>query len=425
MIIFQSIEFMACFIEALLGILVNAKTLSGERLKSKDNIIASFAIAFFIWFINQFWIFSVIVTIFGIIGIVISSKIIYKTKSFDSIALTILYLLLVYIIDFLSMALFGLAIKNTQFASVVTTELSYARMCYLILDKTFLIVVYLILKNKCLAKTEIPILKFGIGVILVGVQVAILVENTYKHIDTETFYLWLFLLFLVLTIIYLAIQVMIYVKNNDRMVMALERNDLLADNYKKTIENYKKDQIFYHDLKNQFVVIKNYLKNEDFYKAEEYVEQLSFVEIFTLQQRTGIDVLDILIEYKKKEAEAKKIHMDIITNPINLKLAESEIVALFGNLLDNAIEACNKIEDDIKWIRVVIRRKQNMTFIKISNSYGESPIYNENNLKSLKKYKRMHGLGVTSMKIIVEKYDGNIDIDYNSEKFTVMISFFN
>ena len=37
----------------------------------------------------------------------------------------------------------------------------------------------------------------------------------------------------------------------------------------------------------------------------------------------------------------------------------------------------------------------------------------------------MHGLGMTSMKMIVEKYEGNIEVDYDSENFTVMISFFN
>ena len=167
------------------------------------------------------------------------------------------------------------------------------------------------------------------------------------------------------------------------------------------------------------------MKNRDFDEAKEYVEQLNSAEMQSPKQRTRISVLDILIEYKRKEAKAHKIHMDIIADFIELKLTEREIVALFGNLFDNAIEACSKIQDDSKWIRVVIRRVQEMIFIKIANSYIEQPILDENKFVSIKKGKRMHGLGMTSMKMIVEKYEGNIEVDYDSENFTVMISFFN
>ena len=425
MIIFQTAEFLASFIEALLGISINAKTLDGERFKMKDNIIASLIIAFVIWSMHQFGIYSVIVTIVGIMGIVIGSHMIYKTKIFDSVALTVVYLLLVYIIEFFSMALLGVAVNDTQFANKVTSELSHIRVCYLVLDKAFLSIIYFILEKRCLIKMKIPMRKLCVGIILAGVQVYALIKNTYAHIDSNTFFVWFYLLLLVLAVLYLAIQIMSYVQNNDRLVMALKRNVLLANNYKNEIQRYQHEQIFYHDIKHQFLVLKNYLKNRDFDKAQEYAEQLNSAEMKIPKQRTRISVLDMLIDYKKKEAEAHKIHMDIIADAIELKLTECEVVALFGNLFDNAIEACSKIQDDSKWIRVVIRRVQEMIFIKIANSYIEQPILDENKFVSIKKGKRMHGLGMTSMKMIVEKYEGNIEVDYDSENFTVMISFFN
>ena len=425
MIIFQTAEFLASFIEALLGISINAKTLGGERFKMKDNIIASLIIAFVIWSMHQFGIYSVIVTIVGIMGIVIGSHMIYKTKIFDSVALTVVYLLLVYIIEFFSMALLGVAVNDTQFANKVTSELSHIRVCYLVLDKAFLSIIYFILEKRCLIKMKIPMRKLCVGIILAGVQVYALIKNTYAHIDSNTFFVWFYLLLLVLAVLYLAIQIMSYVQNNDRLVMALKRNVLLANNYKNEIQRYQHEQIFYHDIKHQFLVLKNYLKNRDFDKAQEYAEQLNSAEMKIPKQRTRISVLDMLIDYKKKEAEAHKIHMDIIADAIELKLTECEVVALFGNLFDNAIEACSKIQDDSKWIRVVIRRVQEMTFIKISNANKEQPLLDEYKFVSIKKEKRMHGLGMTSMKMIVEKYEGNIEVDYDSENFTVMISFFN
>lgn len=309
MIAFQITEFLASFIEALLGIAINAKMLDGEEFKVKDNITASFIIAITIWFINQFWIFSALATVAGIAGIVISSRIIYKIKIFDSIAFTAVYLLLVYTIDFLSMAFIGVMVKDTQFANVVVSELSYVRVCFLMLAKVFLCLVYVILEKSCLTKIQIPARKLCIGVILAWVQVAVLVKNTFAHIDSDTFFIWLLLFLLVLTIVYLVIQIMSYIENNDQMRMAMDLNTLLADNYEKAIKQYRNEQIFYHDVKNQFLILKNYLKNGEFNKAEDYVEQLGFVELQTLKHRTGIDALDILLEYKKKEAQERHIHM--------------------------------------------------------------------------------------------------------------------
>lgn len=425
MIIFQVIEFLAAFVESLLGISINAKILDGEKYKIKDNIIASFIIAFSIWILNQIWIFSVAVTVIGLIGIVISSCLIYKIKIIDSVALTGVYLLLVYIIDFLSITLFGVIIKDTQFAVAVTAELSYLRMCCLILDKAFLCAVYLFLEKKCLTKIQVPMMKLCVGIILTGVLTSVLIENTYSHIDPDTFLVWLFFLLLVMAVIYLSLQIMSYIQRHDRMAMAMERNVILANNYKKAIKQYKNEQFFYHDLKNQFLVIENYMRNKNYDKAEEYIEKLSSAEMQLPKQRTGIEVLDVLLEYKKREAEGQGIHVDIVAETIGLRLTEQEIIALFGNLFDNAIEASSRVEGNIKWICLAIRKMQEMTFIKISNSYKDSPVLEQDEFISIKSDKRMHGLGMTSMQMIVEKYDGNMELDYDSENFTAVISFFN
>lgn len=424
MIIFQIMEFLATFVEILVGISTNAKILD-ERYKVKDNIIASFIIAFFVWILNQIWIFSVSVTVIGLIGIVISSCLIYKIKLIDSAALTGVYLLIVYIIDFLSITLFGVITKDTQFAVAVTEDLSYLRLYCLIFGKIFLCVVYLFLERKCMTKIRVPMMRLCIGAILTGVLTYILIENTYAHIDSDTFLLWSLFLLLVMAVIYLSIQVMLYIQKSNRMAMAVERNAILADNYKKAIKQYENEQLFYHDLKNQFLVIENYMRNKNFDKAEEYIEKLSFAHMQLPKQRTGIEVLDVLLEYKKREAERQGIHVEIVAEAIRLKLTEQETIALFGNLLDNAIEASSKVQGNIKWIRLAVRKIQEMIFIKISNSYKDSPVLKQDKFLSIKSDKRMHGLGMTSMQMIVEKYDGYMEADYDSENFTVVISFFN
>lgn len=424
MMLLQITEYLVTLIEVLLGLSVNSKVFDTKTCKMKETVMVSVLIAFVAWILNQFWFFSIIVTIFGLVGIALSSHLIYKIKIVDSIALTVVYLLLVYIIDFLSISLFGVVVKDTQFANVVTSRLSYMRLCYLIFDKTLLCIIYVVLERKYLAKIEIPMRKLGVGIILTGTLVYILVKRTLAHIDSDIFLVWLLFLLLVMAVLYLAIQVISYIQSHDRMAMAMERNALLADSYKKAIRQYQSEQIFYHDLKNQFLIIENYMKNRNFDKAEAYIERLSSTKVQLPRQRTGIEVLDILMEYKKREAEEQGIQIEISAEIVGLRLTEGEIVALFGNLFDNAIEACSKVEGDGKWIRVIIRRMQEMTFVKISNAYKGQPVFEAEHFRSSKNDKRMHGLGMTSMRMIVDQYEGHMDVWVDCDAFTVVISFF-
>ena len=85
MIIFQTVEFAASFVEAMIGILISIKVLGEENIRIRDNIIASFIVAIVIWIINQYKIFSILATIFGVISIAACTCLIYKKKIFDSL----------------------------------------------------------------------------------------------------------------------------------------------------------------------------------------------------------------------------------------------------------------------------------------------------------------------------------------------------
>ena len=206
---------------------------------------------------------------------------------------------------------------------------------------------------------------------------------------------------------------------------AIEKNDLLVTHYQSIIENYYRNQSFYHDLKNQYLIIHNYLKNGEYEKAKEYMGNLKCInEIEAAGKWTGIDPLDILLTCKKIEAERFHIEVTIIAEHIDFKLSEQEIISLVGNLFDNGIEACKKAEGDKKWIQIIIRKVREMTFIKVVNTYKEEPRVQEGRFLTEKKNKAVHGFGIASIKLVVEKYKGNFDVSYDDGIFSVVISFF-
>ena len=192
------------------------------------------------------------------------------------------------------------------------------------------------------------------------------------------------------------------------------------------IKDYQDKQIFYHDLKNQYLVIRNFIHNKEYKEAENYLESLEAPNTITLcEKRTGMLAVDILIACKLKEAKVYQIQVDITADLLNTIIPEQELIAILGNGLDNAIEACQKMKQAPKWIRLYVRSIQEMTMIKIENSYEQQPIMTKGHLLSLKEDSHIHGFGIKSMKAIVEKYDGKMKMDYADGVFTLVISFFN
>ena len=207
--------------------------------------------------------------------------------------------------------------------------------------------------------------------------------------------------------------------------VAARWNTLLLESYERVIENYRTSHTFWHDLKNQYLVIENYLKNKEYDKAEEYMRKLRLtISESLLTHWTNIDVLDILIDCKQKEAQNQGIRMEVLADRVSMKLSEQELVSLFGNLFDNAIEACKRMEEGERWIRIAIRKIREMTFIKVTNPCRERPEMMRNGVLPARRDGRYRGFGISSIKSIVDKHGGGMSMDYNAGEFSVELSFF-
>ena len=88
----------------------------------------------------------------------------------------------------------------------------------------------------------------------------------------------------------------------------------------------------------------------------------------------------------------------------------------------NAIEACQKIGSiEKRWIKVSVKQRNSMLFIKVENSIIIRPIEKEKRLITIKKDKEKHGIGFDSIKDIVIRYNGKIDYIYTNSTFLVDI----
>ena len=103
---------------------------------------------------------------------------------------------------------------------------------------------------------------------------------------------------------------------------------------------------------------------------------------------------------------------------------ESDTCSLLGKLLDNAIEACMRMDDNAdKWISVKIENQKQLLFIKIENSVNEAPVMEKGKPVSVKKDKMRHGYGLKNVERILNKYDGTIAYLSRDKAFQVKLLF--
>lgn len=181
-----------------------------------------------------------------------------------------------------------------------------------------------------------------------------------------------------------------------------------------------------HDLKNYTIALSELIRNNENNKALEYMSSVSgILEPAKTYCNTGILSVDSIVNYKFTRAEEMGIFLDSeITIPYNLSLKSSDLVAILGNLLDNAIEASSKA--DKKYIRFRATYDKGTILIVVSNSYYGELKFEGNTYKTTKKDDTAsHGIGLKSIKSIVEKYNGEIKVTHTDTEFSVRILLFN
>ena len=194
--------------------------------------------------------------------------------------------------------------------------------------------------------------------------------------------------------------------------MAEYQNTVLENNYLSLNEMYKINARNMHDYRNNIQLLQKLLDNNDFPHAQEYINEL-YNELNSNRlviTYTGVEIVDAVLNVKKNEADKHNINMDIRASyPNKCNVMKTDICAILGNLIDNAIEACDKISSGKeRLITVKISYTENIIIIKIENTISFNPFDKSKNLETTKADKKLHGLGLSIVKKALKKYSGDI-----------------
>ena len=181
-----------------------------------------------------------------------------------------------------------------------------------------------------------------------------------------------------------------------------------------------------HDIKNHLFVVRSLIRGGKYDDADAYISELEPENRGELDDiiDTGNPAADILISGKKAAAERLGTEFSVKTAiPENLKISAADMVILLGNLLDNAIEGCERADAEHKSISLEIRYRPEYLLCVTENTSGYVKIEN-GNIKSSKTDGGTHGIGQKNIKRIVDKYNGEITQKYENGRFVVKLVLF-
>ena len=227
---------------------------------------------------------------------------------------------------------------------------------------------------------------------------------------------------------FITITVNELVISKNRKIRMLEnenyKNSVELEEYKTIKEKYEHSRIMNHDFREHLNILKT-LISEDIQKAQEYVGTVEKeCEDSKIEKYSDNDILNILLIRKKKECEENGIKLNITsTNPKLDFIDGMDTVAIFSNLINNAIEACsNSARKDIFIDLYTVNNA--FSVIKVENYADKEPIVIEGMLRSGKDNGNSHGIGIKSINNSLSKYDGKMSWSYDKAKgmFRTVIS---
>ena len=199
--------------------------------------------------------------------------------------------------------------------------------------------------------------------------------------------------------------------------------DMQYKYYLSIQESHMKVKKLYHDINNHICCIDNLKNNSS--EVDEYINNLKDeIKEFKCIYNTGNMILDIIINEKSKSCKNKGINFtcDINFSKVDF-IKPIDVSSIFDNILDNAIEACDKISDEKidKYIRIKGTIIKSFFIIKCENSKVNSIKIHKDLLLTDKIDKFMHGIGIQSVKSSLEKYNGEILFEDEKNKFMINI----
>lgn len=188
--------------------------------------------------------------------------------------------------------------------------------------------------------------------------------------------------------------------------------------YEEAEKQNKEVQKLKHDMKHKLHELYNLVENSDGQELSEKIGAMcKEFEQIDEKQYSDNPIVDSVLRIKFGRAKVRGIKVETsIRIPKQMQLDHGDIGVLYGNLVDNAVEACSKVPEGQRFVKIENKYQSGILLLVITNSKTGKK---NKSLKTTKKDNIRHGHGVQSVRKVVEKYNGTVSFTDKGDIFEV------
>ncbi|MCL2082578.1 MAG: GHKL domain-containing protein [Oscillospiraceae bacterium] len=335
----------------------------------------------------------------------------------------------------LATSLFGASLMVTlsgvSFAEIALTQ-NNARLLAIILVTLIQIIAFYALSKKHLpfrnlSKWPTVVLSSAVAIDFICLFLLLAFVLTTELNPSQMFFPTIVSAGLLLITIAIFVLFELFIRDEERSLRQLtqiQRLELEGRFYQEIDAMYADMRVWRHNYKNNLTALRALVAHCETEKALNFIDNVANEPAknkSTLQ--TGNLVLDAVVSSKLWLAQSLQIEVAVqAVYPENNPIADTDLCAIAGNLLDNAIEACGRMteSDGKKFIEFILLLKGKNLTLSIRNSFNGE--INEKNGKYVSlKQGRFHGIGLSHVESTVAKYHGHIEKEHQNGIFEIRI----
>ncbi|HAP20665.1 MAG TPA: hypothetical protein DCR27_05270 [Lachnospiraceae bacterium] len=203
--------------------------------------------------------------------------------------------------------------------------------------------------------------------------------------------------------------------------LLLERSRFARENYELVMQVDEDSRRRNHEIRHHLQTLYSMLMGQEPDGAKKYIEKVikesdQYTEMTYSENIVLNSIVGIRLNQAKKNGIDVQCHIHV---PCKLEADDVDLSILLSNMLENAVEACMRMENrEGAYIRLDIRKKQKFLFIECENGIDIKDVP-KSGQTTVKDDRKNHGFGLDAMKSVAEKYASIIQIEYVPGRFTV------
>lgn len=200
-----------------------------------------------------------------------------------------------------------------------------------------------------------------------------------------------------------------YKKGFEHQTESFQR-EILSHQYEEIKSIYMDMRGWRHDYHNHLQVMKAQLALGNFEEMSQYLDELEQdLDRVDTYVKSGNMMVDAILNSKLSLAAKGQVAVNCKAQvPEQISVEDVDLCVILGNLLDNALEACEKIDPDKRFLRIYMTVNKSQLYLSVQNSAKEELDFNERHYITNKR--GSHGFGMRRVKALIDKYEGFLNL---------------